>query len=354
MIELINVTKVYFKEPVVKNLSLKIEDGKITVLIGPSGCGKTTTLKMINRLVDLTSGDIKIDGKSIFSYNPIELRRKIGYVIQDIGLFPHYNIFNNIATVPKLLGWDKERIKKRVYELIELVNLPKEYLNRYPIELSGGEKQRVGVARALAADPDILLMDEPFGAIDPINRRVLQDFFINLQNELKKTVVFVTHDIREAIKMGDKIAIMKDGEIVQYGDTIEILEKPKNRFVENLLGSDRGILKLSLFKAKDYINKNFKIFYESQLDNLTYENEIVLIKNSEERIIGYIDFNISGKKLIRNFSCIFENDNLLEVMTVLLQEGSKVAIIYNKDKKIIGTITLDFLIKFLGERSENF
>lgn len=351
MIELINVTKVYSEKPVVKNLSLKIEDGKITVLIGPSGCGKTTTLKMINRLVYMTEGDIRIDGKSILSFDPTELRRRIGYVIQEVGLFPHYTVFNNIAVVPKLLGWDRERIIRRVHELLELVNLPESYLNRYPIELSGGEKQRVGVARALSADPDILLMDEPFGAIDPINRRVLQDFFLDIQNELKKTVVFVTHDIREAIKMGDKIAIMKEGELVQFGDTKDILERPKNEFVENLLGSDRGIMKLSLLKVKDYANKNFKFIYESEIKDIeSCGKEVCIVKNREGEILGYLDKGREGEILIRKFGCAYENDNLLEVMTVLLQDGKKIALVYGRDKKITGTVNLDFLINLLGEK----
>ncbi|MBC7195465.1 MAG: ABC transporter ATP-binding protein, partial [Caldisericia bacterium] len=257
MIELINVSKKYREKFVVKNLNLKFNDGEISVLIGPSGCGKTTTLKMINRLVEPTEGDIKIDNKSIFDFDEISLRRGIGYVIQEIGLFPHYTIFDNIALVPKLLGWNKKKIENRVRELMELINLPLSYLNRYPKELSGGEKQRVGVARALAGDPKILLMDEPFGAIDPINRKQLQDFFIELQKTLKKTVIFVTHDIMEAIKLGDRVFIMKDGELIQEDKPENILTKPKSSFVEELLGPQRNILRFNIKKISDFIRKDF-------------------------------------------------------------------------------------------------
>ncbi|HEY5001463.1 MAG TPA: ABC transporter ATP-binding protein, partial [Candidatus Cryosericum sp.] len=216
MIELDSVTKRYGDKVSVDRLSLTIPDNAVTILLGPSGCGKTTTLKMINRLIEPTGGDIRIDGRSVYAMDPIELRRSIGYVIQEIGLFPHYTVEGNIGVVPGLLGWDRARIRRRAEELLELVKLnPSVYLGRFPRELSGGERQRVGVARALAADPRILLMDEPFGAIDPINRRSLQDFFLRLQSELKRTVVFVTHDIGEAVKLGDRIAIMRDGRLVQ-------------------------------------------------------------------------------------------------------------------------------------------
>ncbi|WP_129408245.1 ATP-binding cassette domain-containing protein [Marinitoga lauensis] len=237
-----------------------IDDGKITVLIGPSGCGKTTTLKLINRLIERTSGDIQFDGISIDKIDKIQLRRSIGYVIQEIGLFPHYNVFENISVVPKLLGWDKKKIKNRVKELIELVNLEyDEVVDKYPLELSGGQRQRIGVARALAADPKILLMDEPFGAIDPINREILQDVFLTIQERLKKTIVFVTHDIREAIKLGDKIAIFNKGTLEQYDGTLSIIKKPKNDFVKNLLGKNAELNFLEFVKAEKLLKNNFII-----------------------------------------------------------------------------------------------
>lgn len=256
MIQLLHVTKQFGKQAAVNDVSLTIEDGKIAVFIGPSGCGKTTTLRMINKLVSADKGDIQIDGVSIADLDPVKLRRRIGYVIQDIGLFPHFSVFDNIAAVPRLLKWDENKIKDRVDELLDLVTLNSSYKDKYPLQLSGGEKQRVGLARALAADPDILLMDEPFGAIDPINRVKLQDLFLEVQEEIRKTIVFVTHDIDEAIKLGDKIAIMNAGRLVQYDTVPEILEHPANEFVEDLLGQDRNLKALNLEKVSDYMIKD--------------------------------------------------------------------------------------------------
>lgn len=254
MIKLSHVTKHYdgAAKPAVSDLSLAIEAGTITVLVGPSGCGKTTTLKMINRLIEPTSGDISVAGKNIIDRSPHELRREIGYVIQHIGLFPHKTVRQNIATVPQLLGWEKDRMEARVNELIDLVELDEELLDRYPNELSGGQRQRVGVARALAADPPVMLMDEPFGAVDPIIRSKLQDEFLALQRRVQKTIVLVTHDIDEAIKLGDKVVIMNVGGIVEQYDTPHrILSFPANAFVESFLGSDRGLKRLGLLPIKD-------------------------------------------------------------------------------------------------------
>ncbi len=249
MIQLTEVTKVYpgATAPAVDRLSLQIPDAEVVVLVGPSGCGKTTTLKMINRLVEATSGTITVEGRDIFDLAPHELRRSIGYVIQQIGLFPHRTVAENIGTVPRLLGWDKARIGARVEELTEVVELSPEVLSRYPAELSGGQQQRVGVARALAADPPVLLMDEPFGAVDPIVRARLQDELQMLQSRLHKTIVLVTHDIDEAIKIGDRVAILSGGgTLEQYGPPAEILRDPANDFVAGFLGTDRGIKRLSL------------------------------------------------------------------------------------------------------------
>ncbi|HVM07110.1 MAG TPA: ATP-binding cassette domain-containing protein [Acidimicrobiales bacterium] len=232
----------------VDELSLEVDEGELCVLVGPSGCGKTTTMKMINRLIDPTSGRVLLDGADVAGVDPVALRRRIGYVIQQIGLFPHQTVADNIATVPHLLGWDKKRVAVRVGELLDLVGLPAaSFAKRYPSQLSGGERQRVGVARALAADPPVLLMDEPFGAIDPITRSRLQDEFLRLQGEVKKTIVFVTHDVEEAVKLGDRIAVLAEGGVLAQHDTPRrVLADPASPFVADFVGSDRGIKALAV------------------------------------------------------------------------------------------------------------
>jgi osmoprotectant transport system ATP-binding protein len=240
-------------ELAVDSLSLEVPSGEICVLVGPSGCGKTTAMRMVNRMIDITDGDILLDGRSVKERKAAELRREIGYAIQQIGLFPHLSVAGNIATVPRLLGWSKDRIAARVDELLELVSLdPHETRDRFPTQLSGGQRQRVGVARALATDPPLMLMDEPFGAIDPINRERLQNEFLRLQREIRKTIVFVTHDIDEAIKMGDRIAIMqRGGHLAQYAPPAELLMSPANSFVEDFVGADRALKRLSLQRVRD-------------------------------------------------------------------------------------------------------
>ena len=254
-LELRDVTKRYpgQDDAAVDNLSLTVPAGEICVLVGPSGCGKTTVMRMVNRMIEPTGGDILLDGRSVNDRSPAQLRREIGYAIQQIGLFPHLKIKDNIATVPRLLGWDKERIRARVDELLELVQLdPHDTRDRYPSQLSGGQRQRVGVARALAADPPLMLMDEPFGAIDPINRERLQNEFLRLQSEIRKTIVFVTHDIDEAIKMGDKIAVLKRGGILaQYASPAELLSYPADDFVKDFVGADRALKRLALQRVRD-------------------------------------------------------------------------------------------------------
>jgi osmoprotectant transport system ATP-binding protein len=238
--------------PAVDHLTLEVPAGEICVLVGPSGCGKTTAMRMVNRMIDITEGDILVGGRSARERDEVELRRDIGYVIQQIGLFPHRSIGENIATVPRLLGWDRRRTAARVEELLDLIGLPREMTGRYPAQLSGGQRQRVGVARALAADPPLMLMDEPFGAIDPINRERLQNEFLRLQAELRKTIVFVTHDIDEAIKMGDRIAVLQEGGILaQYAPPAELLMNPENRFVEDFVGADRALKRLALERVRD-------------------------------------------------------------------------------------------------------
>jgi osmoprotectant transport system ATP-binding protein len=254
MIRLENLTKVFpgQTEPAVDDLSLEIPEGEIVVFVGPSGCGKTTTMKMINRIIEPTSGRIFLQGDDVTKVNGDKLRRRIGYVIQQIGLFPHMTIAENIATVPKMLGWDKKRISDRVDELLETVGMDVSYRERYPKELSGGQRQRIGVARAMAADPPVLLMDEPFGAIDPITRERLQNEFLRLQAEIKKTIVFVTHDIDEAIKMGDRIAILRtQSRIAQYDTPERILTDPADEFVEDFIGAGASIKRLSLSRVQD-------------------------------------------------------------------------------------------------------
>jgi osmoprotectant transport system ATP-binding protein len=254
-LELRKVSKRYAgqREPAIHELSLTVPAGEVCVLVGPSGSGKTTAMRLINRMIPVSGGDILLGGRSVLEREPRELRREIGYVIQQVGLFPHLTVGENIATVPRLLGWPKERIAARVLELLELIGLDaKGMRDRYPTQLSGGQRQRVGVARALAADPPLMLMDEPFGAIDPINRARLQDEFLRLQETVKKTVVFVTHDIDEAIKMGDRIAILAEGGVLaQYDTPLEILTRPADDFVARFVGADRGLKRLSLTKLSE-------------------------------------------------------------------------------------------------------
>lgn len=299
MIRLENLTKIYHsagqQTVAVNNINLHVPEGKICILLGPSGCGKTTTLKMVNRLVKPTRGTVYIDGQDTANYNTIELRRHIGYVIQQIGLFPNMTVEENIAVVPKLLGWPKAKIRTRVIELLEMMTLDSSYLKRYPKELSGGQQQRIGVARALAADPPVLLMDEPFGAIDPINRQSIQDEFIKMQQTLGKTVLFVSHDIDEAIKMGDRIALFRDGEIEQYDTPANILAHPASDFVRDFLGADRTLKRLSLVPARSVLDtRTAHLQLGMPMDRVremlaqnSFETPVVLDK--DQKVVGYIN-----------------------------------------------------------------
>jgi len=311
-----NVTKRYpgGKEPAVRNLSLVIPAGEICVLIGPSGGGKTTAMKMVNRLISITEGDITIDGKSVRKMDVNELRRGIGYVIQQIGLFPHMHVEDNIGTVPRLLGWSKQQIRARVHELLELVGLdpPEDFAKRYPSQLSGGQRQRVGLARAMAADPPLMLMDEPFGAIDPITRERLQDDFLRLHKEIRKTVIFVTHDIDEAIKMGDRIAILRQGGILAQYDTPEaILASPADDFVARFSGADRGLKRLSLRRLSDVdlleptpdardgaptamLNTTLR---DALSLMLTSANDTLLVTDGDGTVVGMITIDLIGRLL---------------------------------------------------------
>jgi len=347
MIELESLTKRYDGKTAVDRLTLTIPDNAVTIFLGPSGCGKTTTLKMINRLIEPTSGDIRIDGRSANAMDPIALRRTIGYVIQETGLFPHYTVEGNIGVVPTLLGWDKAHIRRRAGELLELVNLePSVYLKRYPRELSGGERQRVGVARALAADPRILLMDEPFGAIDPINRRILQDFFLRLQSELMRTVVFVTHDIAEAVKLGDRIAIMRDGQLVQVDDTRALMEHPVDAFVEDLLGSTRSTEQLLHYRVAHYVDADFVVMSTEDMQKAgAHAGASIIILRDEGEITGYVengqlvtcsDMQGAASRL----ETISANATLLEAVTTLLESGRARAVVQDPDGTVLGTISM--------------
>ncbi|MFZ2414039.1 MAG: ABC transporter ATP-binding protein, partial [Candidatus Cryosericum sp.] len=356
MIELDSLTKRSGDKTSVDRLSLTIPDNAVTILLGPSGCGKTTTLKMINRLIEPTSGDIRIDGRSVYSMDPIELRRSIGYVIQEIGLFPHYTVEGNIGVVPGLLGWDRARMRRRAEELLELVNLdPSVYLRRYPRELSGGERQRVGVARALAADPRVLLMDEPFGAIDPINRRSLQDFFLRLQSDLKRTVVFVTHDIGEAVKLGDYVAIMRDGRLVQMDTTRALLEHPADAFVEDLLGATRSAEQLLLYRAAHYVDTAFTVMTTEEMHRSGVQAEAPLIILKDGGVVsGYVEKGVlvtceDSEDVVCRFETVSGNATLLEAVTTLLESGRRRAVVQDPDGTILGTLSVPMVVDIMAK-----
>ena len=272
MIKFENVTKIYpgTSSPAVDSLSITIPTGEICTIVGPSGCGKTTTMKMVNRLIEPSGGAIYVldergELRNVLEMDPILLRRSIGYIIQQIGLFPHRTILQNIGTVPELMGWDEARIRRRAEELLEMMNMSLEYLDRYPHELSGGERQRIGVARGMATDPPVMLMDEPFGAIDPINRNILQNEFLRLQQEIKKTILFVTHDVDEAIKMGDKICILNEGGILeQFDSPSHILSHPANEFVEDFVGADRALKRLNLVRVEEVMDSRPPLLQATQ------------------------------------------------------------------------------------------
>jgi len=340
----------------VNALDLSVEKGELCVLIGPSGCGKSTTLKMINRMIIPTEGKIFIDGHDNMAGKPEFLRRSIGYVIQSIGLFPHMTVRDNIAVVPRLMKWDRERVKKRVTELMELIDLdPVVYGNKYPHELSGGEAQRIGVARALAADPPILLMDEPFGAVDPLGRLLLQDEFLAIQRKLKKTVVFVTHDLDEAIRLADRIAIMKDGRIVQYDIPETILTSPANSFVRDFVGADRSLKKLSRYDAAQVMReaRSVDIGADKVFEHLRKLSEqgaaFVWATDARLQLKGWIDIKhplfaadpLSGYSKIEVFNiAVQREDSLKLVLSKMLGQGIKNVPVVDKKGILQGEISL--------------
>ena len=296
MIKLESLGKVYPDgTEAVKDISLEIEEGELCVLIGPSGCGKTTTLRMVNRLIRPTSGQVYIKGKSIFDLKPADLRRDMGYAIQEVALFPHMTVAENISIVPTLKRWSSNKKRERVFELLDLMGMePDVYKSKYPHELSGGEQQRIGVARAMGSDPPIMLMDEPFGAIDPITRSRLQDQFLVIQEKIKKTIIFITHDINVALKMGDKLVLMKKGEIIQCGTPREVLYKPNSKFVEDFMGKDRGMKWLQLTRVEELMTDDMVVAkvdedYESVLLKLSQdEKAFILVVNGDNQLQGYV------------------------------------------------------------------
>jgi len=341
----------------VNDLSLKVPAGKICVLVGPSGCGKTTSLKMVNRLIEPSSGQILLDGVDTATRDVTELRRNIGYVIQQVGLFPHQTIGENVVVVPRLLGWSAARRRERADELLELVGLnPARYRDRYPSQLSGGERQRVGVARALAADPPIMLMDEPFGAVDPIVRDRLQNEFLRLQEELAKTILFVTHDIDEAIKMGDLVAVMKTGgHLAQYGPPAEILAAPADEFVARFVGADRGLKRLSLSRVGDLepspavtaqVGNDAAEARKRVDDALPY----LLLLDGERRPLGWIrreDIPTSGtltEEIATPMSPLFNRRaTLKDALSLLLDSDVQTGIVVDRHGAFVGIITADMI-----------
>ena len=358
MLSLQEVTKIYPGAEHIKavdRLSFDLEEGEICTMVGPSGCGKTTAMKMVNRLIPITSGKILIDGQNISRLDTIELRRSIGYVIQNIGLFPNMTIGENIATIPKLKGWDRDQIAEKVESLLEIVNLPPgEYIDRYPRELSGGQQQRIGVARGMAADPPIMLMDEPFGAIDPINREHLQDEFLKIQEKVKKTIVFVTHDIDEAIKMGDKICLLKDGKLVQFASPEELLTEPANEFVRDFVGGDRTLKRLNLLKVKAAMSPDPPVIMKDESPEkaksmlIGLKEDHLIVVDNEKRLMGYVDQEALTKKADEVGDIVRSTDAFLPASSSLKDGLSEIfthdvgyIIVVDEDKKVLGVLRED-------------
>ena len=348
----------------VNDLSLAVPAGKICVLVGPSGCGKTTSLKMVNRLIEPTSGRIVLDGVDAATRDLTELRRGIGYVIQQTGLFPHQTIEDNVATVPRLLGWPKARQRERAEELLAVVGLePAQYARRYPAQLSGGERQRVGVARALAADPPVMLMDEPFGAVDPILREHLQNEFLRIQEQLAKTILFVTHDIDEAIKMGDLVAVMQDGgRLAQYGPPAEILAAPASDFVARFVGADRGLKRLSLTRVAD-IALSLAVparvgtdAADARRRTLVDPFPYLLLLDADDRPLGWIDQDhIPGEGLLEarhvdsRSPLLDRRTTLKDALSMLLDDLVQAGVVVDRRGALLGLLTIEQVMAFMRD-----
>ncbi|WP_339200085.1 betaine/proline/choline family ABC transporter ATP-binding protein [Peribacillus sp. FSL P2-0133] len=362
MLKIENVSKIYKGgKKAVKNISLDIKKGEFICFIGPSGCGKTTTMKMINRLIEPSEGKILINGENIMDKDPVELRRQIGYVIQQIGLFPHMTILENITLVPKLLKWNEQKKKERALELLQLVDMGPEYLERYPYELSGGQQQRIGVLRALASNPPLILMDEPFGALDPITRDALQEEFKNLQRTLDKTIVFVTHDMDEAIKLADRIVILKAGEIVQVGTPDEILRNPANEFVEEFIGKDRLLqTRPNVELVEQIMSRNpisiteeksltgaITIMREKRVDSLLVVDEQNVLKGfvDVETISEYRKKAKFISEVINTEVYSVKQDTLIrDSVQKILKRGFKYVPVVDHNKHLVGIVTRATLV----------
>jgi osmoprotectant transport system ATP-binding protein len=345
----------------VDELTLEVPAGEICVLVGPSGCGKTTAMRMVNRTVEMTEGDIFIGEQSVRDRNPAQLRREIGYVIQQIGLFPHRTIAQNVGAVPQLLGWKEERTAARGAELLALVGLDPDLAERYPAQLSGGQQQRVGVARALAADPLVMLMDEPFGAIDPINRERLQNEFLRLQAEIGKTVLFVTHDIDEAIKMGDRIAIMREGgKVAQYATPAELLMDPADEFVEDFVGADRALKRLALMRVADIDLWEAPLAHVGQATAEVRaklagaEVPYPLLVDSERRPLGWLsERDLAATQVPARpdspLGPLLDRDDVMrDALADLLQGEAQYAAVVDHEGRIDGVLSVEIISEFLG------
>ena len=361
MIEFRGVTKRFPDGTVaVDHLDLTVEDGKITVFVGPSGCGKTTSLRMVNRMIEPTDGTITVNGKDIMSVDAPELRRGIGYVIQQAGLFPHRTILDNIATVPLLLGWTKAKARARATELMDIVGLAREMGQRYPSQLSGGQQQRVGVARALAADPPILLMDEPFSAVDPVVRESLQDELLRLQSELGKTIVFVTHDIDEAVKLGDRVAVLRvGGKLAQYAEPGELLARPVDDFVDGFVGRDRGYRGLG-FLTSDEIRLGELRTVEVG-EPLPGDGEWSLVVDAENRPLGWL--SPADTEAGRTNGGVVEPGHLVpggslyeqragslrSALDAALSSPAGVGVAVDQEGRVAGAVSADDVLRVLGD-----
>ncbi len=366
MITFQNVFKSYDDQEILKNINLSIADNKLTVLIGPSGCGKSTSLRLINRMIEPSAGKILINDDNIRTLSPEVLRRKIGYVIQNVGLLPHMTVEQNIAIVPKLLKWDKAKWQSRVLAMLKLIGLkPDIYAQKYPHELSGGEAQRVGVARALAGDPPIILMDEPFAAVDSITRNKLQNEFSSIQKDLKKTIIFVTHDMDEAIKLADHIIILKDGQVLQDDGPEEILKNPKNKFVHNFIGKDRALKKLSRLYVRDYLIEAKSIKLPNSNANMqALDQDYYWLINDGDVLCGWIHKDEADNLTsIEDANYNYHPDEisvkayftLREAFSKLLEQGIENIAVTDKQNRLIGEISLKIIqdVLVLGNNTPN-